>query len=83
MSWREKYDDLKPGQLFQANKPFTKPFYKTNPNKMFPSKTLIMVIGKDYIGLDYDDSKVYYLVEDIKSEMDAYNFFICFEEMKQ
>lgn len=79
MSWREKYDDLKPGQLFQA----TKPFYETNPIKVFPSKTPIMVIGKDYIGLDYSDSKVYYLVEDIKTDMDAYNFFICFEEFKQ
>jgi hypothetical protein len=78
-SWEKKYDDLKPGQLFQA----TKPFYETTPIRVFKAKTPIMVIGKDYIGLHYNDSKVYYLVEDIKSSMDAYNFFICFEEMKQ
>lgn len=74
MSWEDKFKKLKPGQLFQANKPF----YETTPIRVFPSKTPIMVIDIDFI-----NGNVFYLVEDIKSNMDAYNFFICFEEFKQ
>ena len=74
MNWKEKYQNLKPGQLFQA----TKPFYETGPIRVFKAKTPIIVID-----IDYNASKICYLVEDMKSNMDAYNFFICFEEMKQ
>ena len=74
MSWEDKFKKLKPGQMLQA----TKPFYETGPIRVFKAKTPIMVIDIDFI-----NGNVFYLVEDIKSSMDAYNFFICFEEMKQ
>ena len=74
MSWEDKFKKLKPGQLFQA----VKPFYETGPIKVFPAKTPVMVIN-----IDRSIDMIEYLVEDIKSNMGAYNFFICFEKMKQ
>jgi hypothetical protein len=73
MNWRERYENVKPGHMFQA----VKPFYETTaPLRIFPAKTLVMVIN-----IDRSIDMVEYLVEDIKSDMGAYNFFVCFEEM--
>lgn len=72
MRWQERYEKVKPGQMFQA----VKPFYETTPIRVFPAKTPIMVID-----IDRSIDVIFYLVEDIKSDMNAYNFFVCFEEM--
>ena len=74
MRWQDRYEKLKPGHMFQA----VKPFYETTaPLRIFRAKTLVMVIN-----IDRSIDMIEYLVEDIKSNMGAYNFFVCFEEIK-
>jgi hypothetical protein len=73
MRWQDRYEKVKPGHMFQA----VKPFYETGPIKVFPAKTPVMVIN-----IDRSIDMIEYLVEDIKSNMGAYNFFVCFEEIK-
>jgi len=73
MRWQDRYEKVKPGHMFQA----VKPFYETTvPLRIFRAKTLVMVIN-----IDRSIDMIEYLVEDIKSDMGAYNFFVCFEEI--